>query len=47
MNAFTTQEYTAFYTRLLDEDLDLGLDLLCDIMWAPGLPADESRPSAR
>ena len=28
MNAFTTKEYTAFYTRLLDDDIDLGLDIL-------------------
>jgi len=41
MNAFTTKEYTAYYTRLLDEDLDLGLDILADIMGAPAFRADE------
>jgi predicted Zn-dependent peptidase len=41
MNAFTTKEYTAFYTRLIDEDLDLGLDILSDIMWAPAFRPDE------
>ncbi|MBV8159347.1 MAG: insulinase family protein [Acidimicrobiia bacterium] len=41
MNAFTTKEYTAFYTRLLDEDLDLGLDILCDIITAPAFRPDE------
>ena len=41
MNAFTTKEYTAFYTRLLDTDLDLGLDILSDIMWDPALRPDE------
>ena len=41
MNAFTTKEYTAFYTRLIDEDLELGLDILCDIMEAPAFRADE------
>jgi len=41
MNAFTTKEYTAFYTRLLDDDLELGLDILSDIMWAPSLRQDE------
>ena len=41
MNAFTTKEYTAFYTRLLDEDLDLGLDILCDILTAPAFRPDE------
>jgi predicted Zn-dependent peptidase len=35
MNAFTTKEYTAFYLRLLAEDLGLGLDILADIMWSP------------
>src|SRR5438309_7278559 len=41
MNAFTTKEYTSFYTRLLDEDLDLGLDILCDIITAPAFRPDE------
>ncbi len=35
MNAFTTKEYTAFYIRLLAEDIDLGLDILCDILTDP------------
>lgn len=41
MNAFTTKEYTAFYTRLLDADLELGLDILSDIMWAPSFRPEE------
>ena len=41
MNAFTTKEYTAFYTRVLDEDLELSLDILCDIMSAPAFRPDE------
>ena len=41
MNAFTTKEYTAFYTRLLDADIDLGLDILCDIMAAPAFRPEE------
>ncbi|MDQ6910488.1 MAG: insulinase family protein, partial [Actinomycetota bacterium] len=41
MNAFTTKEYTAYYTRLLDEDLDLGLGILADIMGAPAFRPDE------
>jgi predicted Zn-dependent peptidase len=41
MNAFTTKEYTAFYVRLLQEDLDLALDILSEIMWAPAFRADE------
>ena len=41
MNAFTTKEYTAFYTRLIEDDLDLGLDILSDIMWAPAFRPEE------
>ena len=41
MNAFTTKEYTAFYLRLLADSLDLGLDILSDIMWAPAFRPDE------
>ncbi|MGH9188448.1 MAG: M16 family metallopeptidase [Acidimicrobiales bacterium] len=41
MNAFTTQEYTAFYTRLIHTDLDLGLDILSDIMSDPAFRPDE------
>jgi predicted Zn-dependent peptidase len=41
MNAFTTKEYTAFYLRVLSANLDLGLDVLSDIMWAPAFrPAE-------
>ncbi len=36
-NAFTTKEYTSFYIRLLAEHLELGLDVLSDIMWRPAL----------
>jgi predicted Zn-dependent peptidase len=41
MNAFTTKEYTAFYVRLLAESLDLGLDILSDILWNPAFRPDE------
>ena len=40
-NAFTTKEYTSFYIRLLAEDVDLGLDILSDIMWRPALRATD------
>src|ERR1700730_10604822 len=41
MNAFTTKEYPAFYLRVLSNSLELGLDLLSDIMWAPAFrPAE-------
>lgn len=41
MNAFTTKEYTTFYVRMLGDDLDLGLDILSDIVWSPALRPDE------
>jgi predicted Zn-dependent peptidase len=41
MNAYTTKEYTTFYLRLLSNDLELGLDILSDIMWNPALREDE------
>jgi predicted Zn-dependent peptidase len=41
MNAFTTKEYTAFYVRLLGDDLDLALDILSDIVWSPALRTEE------
>ncbi|CAA9225048.1 MAG: FIG007959: peptidase, M16 family [uncultured Acidimicrobiales bacterium] len=41
MNAYTTLEYTAFDTRLPVGHLDLGLDLLCDVVSRPAFrPAD-------
>ena len=41
MNAYTTKEYTTFYVRLLGKDLELGLDVLSDIMWNPALREEE------
>jgi predicted Zn-dependent peptidase len=41
MNAFTTKEYTAFYVRLLSDDLPLGLDVLGAIMTDPALRPDD------
>jgi predicted Zn-dependent peptidase len=41
INAFTTKEYTAFYVRLLDEDLDMGLEILGDIMSDSAFRPDE------
>jgi predicted Zn-dependent peptidase len=40
-NAYTTKEYTSFYIRLLSEHLDLGLDILSDIMWDPALRPED------
>lgn len=41
MNAFTGRENTSFELRLLSEHLDLGLDILSDIMWSPSFRPDE------
>jgi len=41
MNAFTAQEHTAYYTRLPAGELDLGLDVLSDVIWAPAFRAHE------
>ncbi len=41
MNAFTTREHTAYYTRLPVGELDFGLDLLTDVVGAPAFrPAE-------
>ena len=41
LNAFTAKDHTAFYVRLLATDLELGLDILTDIMWRPAFRPDE------
>src|SRR3954449_12578569 len=47
MNAFTTQEYTAFYVRMPDEYLGLALDILADVVWHPAFRADEVESERR
>src|SRR3954454_14722229 len=37
MNAFTTKEYTAYYTRLPASEVVLGLEVLGDVLTAPAL----------
>ncbi len=32
LNAFTTKEYTCFYARVLDGDLPLAIDVVCDVV---------------
>jgi len=41
MNAFTTKEYTAYYTRLPATSLGFGVDLLADVVSAPAFRPDE------
>ncbi len=41
MNAFTTHEQTVFYVRLPHAELERGLDILADVLWAPAFrPGD-------
>ena len=47
INAFTTKEHTAFYVRLLAESVDVGLDILSEIIWALPCGAKSSKRSAR
>lgn len=41
MNAFTTQEYTAFHLRMPDTHLVEAVDLLSDVVWAPAFRPEE------
>ncbi len=40
-NAFTSKEYTCFWARLLDEDLDTGLGLLQEMLQRPAFRSAE------
>jgi predicted Zn-dependent peptidase len=31
-NAFTTKEYTCYYARVLDQDADMAVDVMCDLV---------------
>lgn len=33
LNAFTTKEYTCYYAKVLDEDIDLAIDVLSDMFF--------------
>ncbi|MCB9372073.1 MAG: insulinase family protein [Microthrixaceae bacterium] len=41
MNAFTTKEYTAYYTRLPAAELAFGIELLGDVVAAPAFRPEE------
>jgi predicted Zn-dependent peptidase len=41
MNAFTTQEYTAFYVRVPDDHLAVAADILSSVVWSPAFRPDE------
>ena len=44
MNAFTAKEYTCYYARVLDDDLPLAVDVLCDMVT---VVADHGAPTSR
>ncbi|TVQ58014.1 MAG: insulinase family protein [Rhodobacteraceae bacterium] len=41
LNAYTSRETTAYYARVLEEDVPLALDLIADILRAPVFSAEE------
>ena len=40
-NAFTSKEYTCFWTRMRDDDLPLGIDILSEMLRRPAFRQDE------
>ncbi len=40
-NAFTSKDYTCFWARLLDDDLEEGFELLAEMMQRPALRSEE------
>ena len=40
-NAFTSKEYTCFWTRMRDEDLTLGIEILAEMLQRPAFRQDE------
>lgn len=40
-NAFTSKEYTCFWARMLDTEVDTGLDLLAEMLQRPAFRSDE------
>ena len=41
LNAWTSREATVFHARLLERDLELGVDIIADLVRAPRFDADE------
>ncbi len=41
MNAFTAKEYTCFYARVLDADLPVAVDVICDLVTSSLLDPDD------
>lgn len=47
INAFTTKEYTCFYSRVLSEHLDLALDILSDMLFNSNLAEEDIEKEKR
>ena len=47
MNAFTAKEYTCYYARVLDTDLPLAIDVVCDMLTGLADPRRGRRRRAR
>ena len=41
LNAFTAKEHTCYYAHVLDSDLPLAIDLVCDVVTAAKLAAED------
>lgn len=41
MNAFTAKEYTCYYARVLDTDLPLAIDVVCDMLTGSLIEAED------
>lgn len=41
MNAFTAKEYTCYYARVLDADLPLAIDVICDMLTGSLIEAED------
>ncbi|WP_129842781.1 pitrilysin family protein [Streptomyces sp. RFCAC02] len=41
MNAFTTKEFTCYYARVLDTDLPLAVDIVCDMLTGSVIAPEE------
>ncbi|MCX4723380.1 M16 family metallopeptidase [Streptomyces sp. NPDC090052] len=41
MNAFTAKEYTCYYARVLDSDLPLAIDVVCDMLTGSLITAED------
>ncbi|WP_059012594.1 M16 family metallopeptidase [Streptomyces specialis] len=41
MNAFTTKEFTCYYARVLDSDLPLAVDIVCDMLTSSVIAAED------